>query len=312
MNTTKENKRNLEWGVLLIAFGISALMNTFSFGTEWLQAAVLATGGLVGLAIYMLDRSDWVLLIPPYILLVVAGITALAMLGYADGDYFASFVLFMVGLPFLVVFLKDRTKWWALIPAYILFAISLIIAVEEIGLIGDDWIASLILGSIALPFLVVFLRDKAQWWALIPFYVLASLGLMIPLIETNILGDGWIATYVLSSIALPFLVVYFRDRQHWWALIPAYVLLVIGLMVALIDAHILVDLVIPAYVNLAIAVPFFVVYLINREQRWALIPGWIMTVIGGAFLVSTELFQYAFPVGLILVGGWVLFQAVKK
>lgn len=312
MITTKENKRNFEWGVLLITFGIAALIDTFSLGSDWLQVIVFAAGGLLGLAIYLFDRSDWVLLIPPYILLVVAGIFTLSISGYAGGDFFASFVLFMIGLPFLVVFLKDRTKWWALIPAYVLFVIGLIIAVEEFGWIGDDWVGALVLGSIALPFLVVFLWNKANWWALIPFYVLASLAIMIPLIETHILGDAWIATYVLGSIALPFLVVYFRDRQHWWALIPAYVLLVIGLMVGLIDARVLVDLVIPAYIMLAIAAPFFLVYFINRELSWALIPGSILAVIGAAFLVSTELFRYAFPVGLILVGGWVLFKAIKK
>ena len=312
MITKNENKRNLQWGILLITLGISALMDTFSFGTDWFKIGVFALGGLIGLAVFLIDRSDWVLLIPPYILLVAAGISSLAMLGYADGDYFASFVLFMIGLPFLVVFLQDRTKWWALIPAYVLFVNSVIIAVEEFGLIDDSWIATVILGSISLPFLVVFLRKRSQWWALIPFYILAALALMIPLIEIGVLGDAWVATFVLSAVALPFLVVFFRDRTNWWALIPSYVLLAIGLMVGLIDARVLVDLVIPAYVMLSIAVPFFLVYFVNREQRWALIPGFIMGVMGLAFLVSTELFQYAFPAALILVGGWVLVRAIRQ
>jgi hypothetical protein len=312
MITQKENKRNLEWGILMITFGIAALVDTFTTGSDWLIVGGVALGGLIGLAVYLVDRSDWVLLIPPYILFVAAGISALALLGYADGDYFASFVLLMIGLPFLVVFLQDRKKWWALIPAYVMFVISLIIAIEEFGLIDDSWIATVILGSISLPFLVVFLRDRAQWWALIPFYILGAIAVMIPLIETHVIGDAWIATYVLSSVALPFLVVFFRDRAQWWALIPSYVLLSIGLMVGLIDARVLVDLVIPAYVMLSIAAPFFAVYFVNREQRWALIPGSIMGVMGMAFLVSTDLFQYAFPIGLILVGGWVLFKAMRK
>jgi hypothetical protein len=312
--SSRENKRNLQWGILLITFGITALMDTFTFGTDWLRVGVIALGGLIGLAVYLLDRSDWVLLIPPYILLVAAGISSLALSGYAEGEFFASFVLIMIALPFLYVFLRDRAQWWALIPSWVLLVISAIIAVEELGWIDDFWIATLILGSIGLPFLVVFLRNREQWWALIPFYIMASLALMIPLIDTHVIEDAWVATFILGAVALPFLVVYFRNRSNWWALIPAYVLLSIGLMVGLIDARVLRDLVIPGYIMLSIAIPFFFVYFVNREQRWALIPGSITGLMGLAFLVSggAEYFEFVLPAALILLGLWVLFRAVKN
>jgi hypothetical protein len=126
------------------------------------------------------------------------------------------------------------------------------------------------------------------------------------------LSDGWIATYILGSIGLPFLVVYLRDRKHWWALIPAYVLFALALMIGLIDAGVLRDLVIPSYIMFSIALPFFGVYLIDRKQGWALIPGTIMGVIGMLFLISTELFKYMFPVVLIFLGIWVLLRVGKK
>lgn len=310
--STQENKRNLEWGLLLISFGIAALLGSFSFATDWMKIGVLALGGLAGLVIYLLDRSDWVLLIPPYILLVAAGISSLALLGFAEGEFFASFVLLMIALPFLVVYLQNRTAWWALIPAWVLLVVGAIIAVEELGWIGGSWIATFILGSIALPFLVVFFIDRNNWWALIPFYVLASLALMIPLIETRMLNEGWIATYILGSVGLPFLIVYLRDREQWWGLIPAYVMLALGVMIGLITEHVLVGLVIPSYIMLAVAFPFFVVYLLDRKQGWALIPGFITGVMGLLFLIGTEFFQYIFPAVMILLGLWVLFKAIQK
>jgi membrane protease YdiL (CAAX protease family) len=61
--------------------------------------------------------------------------------------------------------------------------------------------------------------------------------------------------------ALPFLVVFLRDRNKWGGLIPAYVLF-------------------------AVAIPFFVVYARNSQQWWALIAGGILAVIGLPFLIA--------------------------
>lgn len=307
-----ENKRNLSWGLVLISFGIAAMMNSLFAASDWLSVAIIGLGGLLCLAVFFTNTEDWVLLIPAYVLLAAAGIASLALLDLADGDFFPSFVLFLVGLPFLLVFLRDRKQWWFLIPAYVLFVIALVILGEELGMLGGAWIGSLIVGSISIPFLIVFLINREFWWALIPFYVLFSIAAMIALIDTNLLQDAWIATYVLGSIGLPFLAVYLLNREHWWALIPTYVMFSIALMVGLIGANLLTDLVIPAYVMLSVALPFFVVYFINREQRWALIPGGITGVIGLGFLLSTDFFQFVFPAALILLGGWVLLRAVRS
>ncbi|NIN64744.1 MAG: hypothetical protein GTO63_08590, partial [Anaerolineae bacterium] len=84
--------------------------------------------------------------------------------------------------------------------------------------------------------------------------------------------------YVLAAIALPFLVAFLRDRSRWGLLIPAYVLLAVGVMVVLIEGGLLSDLLIPAYVLFAIAIPFFVVYARDPKQWWPLIPGGILAV----------------------------------
>jgi hypothetical protein len=126
------------------------------------------------------------------------------------------------------------------------------------------------------------------------------------------LSDEFIATYVLAAIALPFLVVFLRDRAQWWALIPAYVLVAVGLMVGLIEVGILNDLIIPAYVMFAIAIPFIVVYARDPRQWWALIPGGIMAIVGLAFLVAEAAAQYVAPVVLVLAGAWVLVRQFTR
>jgi hypothetical protein len=128
----------------------------------------------------------------------------------------------------------------------------------------------------------------------------------------NVLRDEFIATYVLAAIALPFLVAFLRDRSRWGLLIPAYVLLAVGVMVVLIEGGPLSDLLIPAYVLFAIAIPFFVVYARDPKQWWPLIPGGIMAVIGLSFLIAEAAVQYVGPAVLVLVGVWILVRQFTR
>jgi hypothetical protein len=90
------------------------------------------------------------------------------------------------------------------------------------------------------------------------------------------------------------------------ALIPAYVLLAVGIMVGLIGTGVLDDLLIPSYVMFAIAIPFLVVYARNPNQLWPLIPGGILTVIGVSFLVAEVAFEYILPAVLLIAGIWIV------
>ena len=117
---------------------------------------------------------------------------------------------------------------------------------------------------------------------------------------------------MLLAIALPFLAVFYRDRAQWWALIPAYVLLAVGVMVGLLGLGLLSDLMVPAYVLFAVAVPFFVVYGLDRRNWWALIPGGIMALIGLFFLIAEAASAYIGALLLILAGAWILFRVFTR
>ena len=166
------------------------------------------------------------------------------------------------------------------------------------------WVA--ILAVAGLGIIGVYLTEPTEWGLLIPAYVMWSIAALVALIELNILRGDFIATFVLTIIALPFLVGYLRNRENWGLLIPAYVLLAVGVMVWLLARGILGDLLVPAYVMFAIALPFFVVYGLNPRQWWPLIPGGIMTVIGLAFLMAEAMVGYIVPIMLILAGVLIL------
>ncbi|MFN2271832.1 MAG: hypothetical protein ACK2US_13400 [Anaerolineae bacterium] len=254
-------KQSVVWGSLLVLFGVLAMIEQFVDLSPWVWVGVLAVSGLGVFAIYLTERSAWGLLLTAYILWAVAGV--------------------------------------------IVFA--------ELEILPDSFIALYVLTAVALPFLVVFLRDRSQWWALIPAYVLIAIGVIISLSEWNVMGDDLVAPFILAIIALPFLVVFLHNRRNWWALIPAYVLLVIGVMVALIELQVLSDLLIPAYVLLTIALPFFVVFARNPKHWWALIPGGILALIGLSFLLATAAVQVVGAAALIIAGVVILvLQLVRK
>jgi hypothetical protein len=83
-------------------------------------------------------------------------------------------------------------------------------------------------------------------------------------------------------------------------------------MIPLIEAGVLSELLVPAYVMFAIAIPFFAVYARDPKQWWPLIPGGIMAVIGLAFLVAEAAVQYVGPAVLVLVGVWILVRQFSR
>jgi hypothetical protein len=207
--------------------------------------------------------------------------------------------------------MKSQTRKQALVWGGLLIFFGVITLAETFtDLTAWTWVALLAAGGLGV--FAVYLTDRSDRGLLIPAYVLWAIAGLIALITLNVLRDESIATYVLTAIALPFLVVFLRDRKQWGALIPAYVLLAVGVMVGLIGAGILSDLLVPAYVMFAIAIPFLVVYARNPKEWWPLIPGGIMAVIGLSFLIAEAAIEYIGPVVMILAGAWILVRMFTR
>ena len=188
---------------------------------------------------------------------------------------------------------------------------ALLLIQEFVDISSWIWVAVLIATGLGVYGVYSIAREES--WMLILSYVLLAVGIMIALATGDILEDAFIATYVLVAIALPFIFAYFRgDRTNWGLLIPAYVLIAVGVMVPLLETETLTDTTIPAFVMFAIALPFLVVFIANTKQWWALIAGAILALIGVSLLVASDLAEYVTPVALILVGGGILVRLITK
>jgi hypothetical protein len=192
----------------------------------------------------------------------------------------------------------------------ILFGVLLLIQ-EFVEISAWIWAAVLVASGLGVYGIYSIARDEV--WMLIVSYVLLAIGFMMALVTADILEDSFIATYVMSAIAIPFVYGYFRsDRVNWGLLIPAYIMIAVGVMVPLIETEVLADTGIPVYVMFAVALPFLVVFLRNTKQWWALIVGGITALVGLSFLVASDLAEYVTPIALILIGGGILVRLVTK
>ncbi len=207
--------------------------------------------------------------------------------------------------------MKSRTMRQGVVWGGVLILVGVLLLVETV-IDLSAWIWILLLAAGGLGAFGFYLTDRSDWVMLISAYVLWTVALLVALTTWNVLRDEAVAFYVLLVIALPFLGVFYRDRAQWWALIPAYVLIVVAVMIGLMGLGILEDALVPAYVLFAIAIPFFVVFALNRSQWWPLIPGGILAVIGLSFLIAEGAFAYIGAAVLIGVGLWFLVRAFAR
>lgn len=92
---------------------------------------------------------------------------------------------------------------------------------------------------------------------------------------------------VLGLVGLFFLTVFFSNRANWWALIPGFTLLGVALSVSLnLIAPSLSSTLSGPIVLGSIGASFLVIYLLNREYWWAIIPCGVLLTL--AIVISLE------------------------
>ncbi len=169
------------------------------------------------------------------LLMIAAGVLFLLQnLGFLEG---ASVILWalvfaVAGATFLYVYLSDRVNWWALIPGFTLLGIGGLIAVENfIPQYGDTIGVPLLMGCISLSFWIIYLTNRESWWAIIPGGVLLTVGVFVGL-ESLIEGVELVGVFFLG-LGLTFVIVALLptpEGRMRWALIPAAVLLIMGIL----------------------------------------------------------------------------------
>jgi hypothetical protein len=170
------------------------------------------------LVAYLTDRTrNWWALIPGGIMLFLAMVTLLA--DNVGGEWIGSLFLFLIGLSFLVVYLNNRTRTWALLVAYIMGVLSIAPAMSSGG--GDTaaYFGSVFLFAIALPFFVIYFGSAEKWWAIIPAGVMTVLAVIATLGIAGLIRDqnqgGYANAILMGGLAVTFAVVWLRHAKEW-------------------------------------------------------------------------------------------------
>jgi hypothetical protein len=234
------------------------------------------------------------------IALIAFGILALAdQMGYLGNISLQTgmFVFLAASAFFFIIYFADGIRAWGwLFPACIFTALSGVLFIVNTQK-NEMWIPTLILSSVAIPFLAAFLLDRSRKWALIPFFIPAVIGL-IPALSSIFSGDA-MGTFILSMIGLPFLAAYFITAKAWWGIIPAGILLSIGAMIA---ANIFVD------EALGVALMFSGWALTSKilwkqhNLQWARIPTMGLSILAGVLVLISIGFQSVLPIVLMVAG----------
>jgi hypothetical protein len=177
---------------LLGSLGLSAVLSTF-FGV-----ALFTIIGLVALTVARRTGNDWVMAaaFPAFGL-------ALAVLW--SNDWGGAAFLVSIGAGFLSLYLADRARWWAVIPAGALFTLGVVAA--SAGRAGGDSTGALFFIGLALTFAVLWrLPDHPQGWAIYPAAALAVLAILV--LST---AGSWLLPLVLIGAGVLMLL---RSRQR--------------------------------------------------------------------------------------------------
>jgi hypothetical protein len=145
------------------------------------------------------------------------------------GDIFWGLLFMLVGALFLSAFWANRSQWWFIIPGLLFLGIGASSLTEAFlpENISDPLDSLFVLGSLGVGFWLVYLVNRAYWWAIIPGGVMVTLAVVSVLDEAY--PDKDTGGIFLIGLGLTFaLLAIMPSLRMKWAYIPAVVLIIIG------------------------------------------------------------------------------------
>jgi hypothetical protein len=203
------------------------------------------------------------------------------------------------------------------VPLGLLLVVAgMLFLAQNFGIFNFAWdlVFALLFAGGGVAFLAVFASGRANWWAVIPGFVLLGLAsvMVISRVAPGLEEVG--GALFLGSIALSFWVVYLVERENWWAVIPAGVLSTLSFITLLSQFGL--DMELGGIFFLGLAATFALVYFLPNPQgpmRWAAIPAVVLGVMGFLLLIAmSQLINWLWPLALIAGGGFLVLRAVMR
>ena len=150
------------------------------------------------------------------------------------GGIFWGAAFLLAGAAFIKLAYEYNRPWWPFIPGVTLLGMA-VSAFLNVFVPKSEFIqAAVTLGGIGAGFVMVYLREKSNWWAVIPAGVLFTI-MSISVLEATTLGIRTEPLFLLG-IGLTFLVIaWLPGHRLSWAYIPAIALMAISSLVGFLS-----------------------------------------------------------------------------
>jgi hypothetical protein len=211
-----------QWGWLFPAGVFGGLAVIIWLAEANVDTAAVASPLFIGLilpfaAAYLTDRiHNWWALIPGGVMLFLTLTTLLV--DSAGGEWIGALFLFMIAMSFLLVYLNNRTRTWALIVAYATAVLG-IAPLMATGGRDAAYYGSIFLFAVALPFFIVYFRSAQNWWAIIPAGALTTISVIAALAIAGLIRNanegGYANALLMGGLAVTFAVVWLRHAKPW-------------------------------------------------------------------------------------------------
>jgi hypothetical protein len=204
------------WGLLLIVGGLLFLLENLSIlsisGLFWAILFVLA--GLAFLSTFYSDRAAWWAIIPGVVLLGLGVFIFLDQLapGFSDVVGGAIF-LGTISLAFWLVYLANRTNWWAIIPAGVMATLALVAGLSET--VPGMEVGGIFFIGMGLTFALLGVLPDHRVnlrWAFIPAGILLVFGILLTAAAVNWFNYVWPALMILGGLYLLLRTYMFRRK----------------------------------------------------------------------------------------------------
>jgi len=192
---------------------------------------------------------------------------------------------------------------WRMLIGALLVAVGLL---SFLNILTDFSFWGILWGSLfgvtGIAFLVYSRNDQKAWWAIIPGVILLGLGVLILLsVFLPGMGDSIGGFIFLGGVSLAFWLVYLRNKNFWWAIIPGGVFGSLAL-VTLVDEFTRFD---GGFVFLfGLAVTFALLAILPGmpgNRNWPWIPAGILAVIS-FFTIVSSMNQMSYVLSFLFIG----------
>lgn len=285
------------WALVLFLVGIALLPGSVGFKKLSTENWVLIEGcGALAFAItYFLDGiKKWGWLLPAFICAGMAIDLSKELTSLFHTQPNGVPILIGIALWFFVGFLINRMHWWLLIPAYglIIAAVETAINTMIVPSVLDGGNMSTLLSAyssgagimlmLSLPFFVVYILSKKNWWAFIPAGCLTSLALTL---VTQTLfpnsHDSRVGLYggvLFLGIAITFGILWLRHKTQptQWALYPTAGMFALAVLAYIFGNgwNTISDQTKAIGFGVA-SVVFLICYLVSGLRKW----GWLFPIL---------------------------------